>query len=73
MIGAGLLDEPRHDSVPVQLRDPKLELRLDDGHRRDGSMLAVVVDETLEVDVGDAVGVGDAHRFLLAEGRGRLP
>ncbi len=47
---------------PSMTRDAELQLRPHDGHRGQRAMGAVEVQQRVEVDVGDAVGVGRGER-----------
>jgi hypothetical protein len=81
-VEARLLVEARDQALAVEARDAELELRPDDGHRREGAVGGVEVELRAEVDVGHAVGVGDAeaggaepvsHARDAPSGRGLLP
>ena len=73
MLHPRLLDEAG-DSVtaPVRLevRDTPLRMRSDERHRRSGAVGAMVLQLGREVDVGDAVGVGQ-REGAIAEPIGR--
>ena len=58
----GFSTKPADDAVAVQLRDAELELGPHDGHRRPRPVLVVVGEQRVQIDVGHAVGIGDAER-----------
>ena len=61
VLAARLLDEAG-DPVAVELGDAPLQVRPDHGHRRQPAVRAVELEQRAEVDVGDAVGVGQRRR-----------
>src|SRR4249919_455861 len=64
VLAARLLDEAG-DPVAVELGHSPLQMWLDHGHRRDLAVGKVKVELGVEVDVGDAVGVGDAETLAV--------
>ena len=69
MLGARLLAKAQHATVlAVELGDPELQLGAHDRHRRQSGVGVVEGQQRLQIDVGEAVGVGEAEP-LAAEMR----
>ena len=54
-----------HQTVAVELGHAELQLGPDDGHARERSVSGVELEQGIEVDVRESVGVGRAERLLV--------
>ena len=68
VLGAGLLAKAEHAAVlPIQLGHAELQLGAHDGDRGERAVRLVEAQQPREVDVGEAVGVGETERGLVRQ------
>ena len=72
VLGGRLLAKARHAPIAIELGDAELQQRAHNRHRRGRGVGGVKLQESVQVDVGDSVGVGRAEALPREAGLQQL-